>query len=144
MRLNYKKLSPEGFMALGNVMQIVAQSGIEHALLHMVYLRVSQINECPYCIDLHWRDATKEGVDARKLNALTIWRDTPFFSDKERAALQWAESVTYMEDQASMEDSFEEVSEFFSEEQVVNLTFAISQMNAFNRIGIAFNSQPTL
>ena len=144
MRLNYKKISPEGFMALGNVMQIAAHSGIEMSLLHMVYLRVSQINECPYCVDLHWRDATKEGVDPRKLNALSIWPDAPFFSEKERAALQWAESVTYMEDQDSMEYAFEGLRDFFSEEQVVNLTFAIAQMNAFNRIGIAFHAQPTV
>lgn len=141
-RLNYKKISPECFMAMGNVLQLAAQSGIEASLLQVVYLRISQINECPYCVDLHWRDAIKSGEDARKLNALSIWRDAPFFSEKERAALQWAESVTYMEDQDSMEDSFELVGEYFTETQVVDLTFAISQMNAFNRIGIAFNAMP--
>lgn len=142
MRLNYKKISPEGFLAMGNVLQLSTQSGIEQGLLHMVYLRISQINECPYCVDLHWRDAVKNGEDARKLNALTIWRDAPFFSERERAALQWAELVTYMEDQDSMEDAFDQVSEHFNETQVVDLTFAIAQMNAFNRIGIAFNAMP--
>lgn len=143
-RLNYKKISPEGFMAMGNVLQLAAQSGIETGLLHMVYLRVSQINECPYCVDLHWRDAVKVGEDTRKLNALSIWHDAPFFSEKERAALQWAESVTYMDDQINMEDSYDLVCEYFNEKQVVDLTFAIAQMNAFNRVGIAFHAVPAV
>ena len=144
MRLNYRKLSPEGFMAMSNVLQVAAQSGIDAALLHMVYLRISQINECPFCVDLHWRDATKEGVDARKLNALSVWPDAPFFTDKERAALEWAEAVTYMEAQDNLDYVFEAAREFFSDEQMVNLTFAIAQMNAFNRVGIAFNAQPAV
>lgn len=142
-RLNYKKISPEGFMAMSNVLQLAAQS-IEAGLLHMVYLRVSQINECPYCIDLHWRDAIKAGEDARKLNALSIWPDAPFFSDKERAALQWAESVTYIDDQDSMESAFETAMEFFGEKALVDLTYAITQMNAFNRLGIAFHAVPAV
>ena len=142
LRLNYKKISPEGFMALGNVLQLAAQT-IEANLLHIVYLRVSQINECPFCIDLHWRDAIKGGEDPRRLNALSIWADVPFFSDKERAALQWAESVTYMDDQDSMQDSYETALEFFGEKALVDLTYAIVQMNAFNRLGVAFHAVPS-
>ncbi len=141
-RLNHPKISPEGYKKLGDVLAVVAASGIDMGLIHMVYLRVSQINNCPYCVDLHWRDATKAGIDARKLNALTVWRDTPFFSDQENAALEWAEMVTYMEDQDSMENAFTYAKKFFSEKQLVELTYGIAQMNAFNRIGIAFHAMP--
>ena len=141
MRLNYKKISPEGFMAMSNVLQLVVQSGLEVQLLHMVYLRVSQINECPYCIDLHWRDAVKAGEDPRKLNSLQIWRDSPFFTERERAALEWAEAVTYLDSQETLQGLFEEVAEYFPEKQLVDLTYAIAQMNAFNRLGIAFQVQ---
>jgi len=142
-RMNHKKVSPEGFAALVNVMELVKKSGIESKLLNIVYLHVSQMNGCPYCVDMHWKDAIKDGADARALNSLTTWRDTPFFSEKERAALEWAECVTTMIDQDSMGNSFENIRKQFSEKQVADLTYGIVQMNAFNRLGIAFHLTPT-
>lgn len=143
-RLNYKKIAPTGFNALLNVSEYVAHSGLEESLLHLLYLRVSQINGCPYCIDLHFRDAVKAGSDHRKLNALLIWRDMPFFSESERAVLAWAEAVTMVKDQSVMEESFHQLSLHFNEKEVVDLTFAIAQMNAFNRIAIAFHATPSV
>lgn len=143
MRLDYSKLAPEGFQKMLAVLEHVMASGLEASLIHMVYLRTSQINGCPYCIDMHWRDATKCGVDARKLNAVIIFRDAPFFTPKETAALEWAEAVTYAhKDQQLMQKAYDIASEQFSETGLVNLTYAICEMNAFNRLAIAFHSVP--
>lgn len=92
-RLNYPKISPQGFQKMSDVAMHVANSGLDMKLVHMLYLRVSQINGCPYCIDLHWHDATNLGVEAWKLNAVIFFRDAPWFDEKERAALDWAECV---------------------------------------------------
>ena len=94
-RLPYASISPDGFQPFRTLDKYLkTSSGLESTLLHIVYLRVSQINGCPYCVDLHWRDARAEGEDERKLNGVVLWRDMPFFSQRERAALAWAEAVT--------------------------------------------------
>lgn len=141
-RLNYPKISPEGFQKMSNVAMHVANSGLDMKLVHMVYLRTSQINGCPYCIDLHWHDATKLGVEARKLNAVIFFRDAPWFDEKERAALDWAECVTRTVDQTIMQKSYETLLTHFTEKEAVDLTYAICQMNAFNRLGVAFHAVP--
>ncbi len=141
MRMNYKKAAPAGFEAMVAVLGEIAKSGLEEALLHMLYLRVSQINGCPYCIDMHWKDAMKCGVDARKLNAVMIFRDAPFFDAREVAALQWGEAVTAAhKDQRLMQEAYDIVAAQFSEAEIANLTYAIVQMNAFNRLAIAFHA----
>jgi AhpD family alkylhydroperoxidase len=142
-RLEYQKIAPEGFLSFRNVLRYVGKSKLPETLVQLVYLRVSQINNCPYCIDLHWQEATKAGEDGRKLNALSTWQDTPFFSKKERAALAWAEAVTLLVDQNMMEELFVLAREHFSEKELVDLTFAAAQMNAFNRVAIAFHTKPT-
>lgn len=143
MRLNYRKIAPEGFQKMLDVQAAAAASNIDMNLIHMVYLRTSQINGCPYCVDLHWRDAIKGGVEPRKLNAVTIFRDAPFFSAQEAAALEWAEIVTHAEkDQSRVQVVYDHVSVHFSEAELANLTYAIVQMNAFNRLAIAFHVVP--
>ena len=143
MRLNYTKLAPEGFQKMLAVLEHVAKSGLEETLIHMTYLRTSQINGCPFCIDQHWRDATKCGVEARKLNAVMIFRDAPFFTDRERAALEWAEAVTYAhKDQALMQKAYDIARAAFSEVELANLAYAITEMNALNRLAIAFHVVP--
>ncbi len=141
-RLNYQKIAAEGFKTILNVGEYVKKSGLEESLLHMVYLRVSQINGCPYCIDLHWKDATKAGVEARKLNGVIIWQDMPFFTDREKVALAWAETTTHLDPQETIGALYDQALEQFSEKELVDLTFAIAQMNALNRVAIAFHAVP--
>lgn len=142
MRLNYVKIANEGYKRLGQVLDYVRSSGLEESLLHLVYLRTSQINGCPYCVDLHWNDLVKTGMEHRKLNAVLIWRDTPFFSDRERAALAWAESVTRCLPEKESQPFYDEARTFFSEKELADLTIAIAEMNALNRLGIAFHITP--
>jgi len=141
-RLDYTKIAPEGYQKLVDVLGYIKASGLEEPLIHQVYLHVSQINGCPYCIDLHFRDAIEAGVDARKLNSLSVFRDVAFFTERERAALEWAETVTIMGHQYEISPIYDRVKEQFNEKELVDLTFAISLMNTFNRIGIAFNAVP--
>ena len=143
LRLNYSAIAPEGFKHYTELLKYLAGSGFDEKLLHMIYLRVSQINGCPYCVDMHWKDAKAAGEDLRKLNALVIWRDTPFFSDKERVALAWAESVTKLEHQTVPKEDYNPLKAHFSEKEIVDLTFTISHMNSLNRVAIAFHNTPS-
>src|SRR4051812_38830873 len=93
-RLDYSAIAPEGHKALTALYRYLPSCGLPPGLLHLVFLRISQINGCAYCVDLHFRDALRDGDDARRLNGVAVWRETPFFSERERAALGWAESLT--------------------------------------------------
>lgn len=141
-RIDYKNIAPEGFKHILSQLKYIAGSGLNEKLVHMIYLRVSQINGCPYCVDLHWKDALAAGEDPRRLNALIIWRDTPFFSGAERAALQWAEAVTLLKNAEAPQQDYDAMKAHFSEKQLVDLTFAIAHMNALNRVAIAFHQTP--
>jgi len=141
-RLNYASIAPQGFQKLLDADKYVFASSLEENLIHLVYLRVSQINGCPYCVDKHWQDATKMGVDARKLNAVIIWRDAPFFSLRERAALEWAETMTHPAAQDVIAPVYDRVKKEFDDKEMVDLTLAIATMNALNRVAIGFHSVP--
>ena len=144
-RLPYASISPDGFQPFRTLDKYLkTSSGLESTLLHIVYLRVSQINGCPYCVDLHWRDARAEGEDERKLNGVVLWRDMPFFSQRERAALAWAEAVTRLRDQHVSDEEFAEAHKVFNDKEIVDLTMAIANMNAMNRVAIAFLAVPHL
>lgn len=138
MRLAYHSTAAEGFKAFLAVNTYIASSGLDPALIHMVYLRVSQINGCSYCIDLHWKDAVKEKVDPRRLNGLVAWRHMPFFSAQEKAAFAWAEAVTLLEHAEVPQPLFDALKEQFNDKEITDLTFAVAHMNALNRIAIAF------
>jgi AhpD family alkylhydroperoxidase len=120
----------------------VAQSGLELPLQELVKVRVSQINGCAYCIDMHTKDARAHGETEQRLYALDAWRETPFYTDRERAALAYAEAVTRVADTHVPDDVFEEVSRHFQENEVVALTFALVAINGWNRLAIAFRSVP--
>ncbi len=143
-RLTYYTVAPEGFGHIRELSTYLENAEIGGALLHLVYLRISQINGCSFCVDKHWRDARAANEDERKLNAVVIWRSMPFFSERERAALEWAEAVTLLRDQQVSEKEFENARRHFSEKEQTDLTFAIAHMNALNRIAIAFHQVPTL
>lgn len=140
-RLKYGSIAPEGMERLRALSSYIEASGLDHALVEMVYLRISQVNGCSYCVDLHWRNLRNLGVDDQKLNAVVLWWEMPFF-DRERAAFAWAEAVTRLENQRVTDQQYEAAKRHFSDKQMVDLTLAISHMNALNRMGMAFHLIP--
>jgi AhpD family alkylhydroperoxidase len=142
-RTNYAKASPEGFKALGGVYVSVQKSGLTKQLVDVVYLRVSQINGCAYCIDMHSRDLLKSGIAIDKLVLVSVWRDAgDVFSTRERVALAWAETVTRVAETGIPDTDYEAAAAEFSDKELADLTYAIGLMNAFNRLGIAFRTPP--
>jgi len=143
IRLDYIKVAPAGYKALGGVYSYVSQCGLDEVLLELVYLRVSQINGCAYCLDLHTRSLTKKGVKMEKLALVQVWREAgAVFDERERAALAWAETVTRVADTAIPDEEFQAVSRVFGEKEIVDLTIAIGLMNTFNRLAIGFRRPP--
>lgn len=142
-RLDYAKISPEGFKALGGVYMAVQKSGLPKQLIDLVYLRVSQINGCAYCIDMHSRDLVKSGLSTEKLVLVPVWSDAgDLFTARERAALAWAETVTRVLETAVPEVDYAAAMGEFDEKELVDLTYAIGLMNVFNRLGITFRTPP--
>jgi AhpD family alkylhydroperoxidase len=141
-RLNYKSTSPDGYRAFGAIHQYIAKCGLAPTLVHLVYLRVSQINGCAYCVDLHANDALSAGVAPQKLNQLVVFEESNLFSDQERAALAWAESLTLLTTTHAPDHAYERVSSYFSAKEVEDLSYAIALMNAFNRLGVGFRVPP--
>jgi AhpD family alkylhydroperoxidase len=120
----------------------VESSGIEHSLLELVKMRASQINGCAYCLDMHSKDARALGETEQRIYALSAWRETPFFSDRERAALEWTEAVTLVASGHVPDSVYEAVVPHFSEPELVALTFAAVTINAWNRLAISFRAVP--
>ncbi len=120
----------------------VRESGLEPSLLELIRLRASQINGCAYCIDMHTKDARAAGETEQRLYTLSAWRETPFFTDRERAALEWTESVTLVSETHIPDDAFERARRHFSEAELANLTFAIAAINSWNRLAVAFRTTP--
>ncbi len=117
-------------------------SGLDPVLLNLVRLRASQINGCAYCIDMHSKDLRAQGESGQRLYELDAWRETPFYSDRERAALEWTEAVTLIARDHVPDDVYERVSQQFSEQELVNLTLAIVAINGWNRFAISFRAVP--
>src|SRR3954451_14457655 len=141
-RLNYPKLAPEAARALYGLGTYLAGSGLEHGLLHLVKIRASQINGCAYCIDMHTKDARAAGETEQRIYALDAWRETPFYSDKERAALALTEAVTLIREGHVPDAVFEEARAHFNEAEIVNLTLAMATINLWNRLAITLPSFP--
>jgi len=114
--------------------------GLDHKLLHLVKMRASQINGCAYCLDMHAKDARAEGETEQRLYSLNAWRETPFFSDRERAALEWTEAVTLVSTTHVPDDVCEAVRAHFSEDEIKTLTLAVAMINAWNRLNVAFRT----
>ncbi len=125
-------------LQLENFVQL--HSGLDHKLLHLLKMRASQINGCAYCLDMHSKDARAAGETEQRLYALSAWREAPFFTDKERAALAWTEAVTLVSRNHVPDEVYEEARRFFNEEELVNLTLAIIAINGWNRLAIAFRA----
>jgi AhpD family alkylhydroperoxidase len=120
----------------------LADCGLEKSLIELVKLRASQINGCAYCLDLHSKDALAAGETPQRLVTLAAWQETPFFSDRERAALAWCETVTRISETRAPDEAYQAVREHFDEAELVNLTLAITAINTWNRIAISFRSVP--
>jgi AhpD family alkylhydroperoxidase len=142
-RLDYAKASPEGYKAFGAVHVYLQKCGLPHELIDLVYLRVSQINGCAYCIDLHTSDLLKLGVAIDKLVLVPVWHDAgAVFSARERAALAWAETVTRVAETRVPDADYAAAAAEFSDKELADLTYAIGLMNAFNRLGVTFRVPP--
>ncbi|HEX7922990.1 MAG TPA: carboxymuconolactone decarboxylase family protein [Bradyrhizobium sp.] len=143
MRVDYNKVAPAGIKALGGVYGYLTQCGLSAKLIELVYLRISQINGCAYCLDMHTRSLQKMGVAVEKLALLQAWREAEvLFDAEERAALAWAETVTRVAETAIPDDAYEAACAVFNEKQLVDLTIAIGLMNTYNRIAIGFRNPP--
>jgi AhpD family alkylhydroperoxidase len=141
-RLNYTKAAPSGIQAMSNLNKYVEKSGIERSLLELVKIRASQINGCAYCIDMHTKDARALGESEQRLYLLNAWREAPFYTDRERAALAWTEVVTLISESHVSDEDYAAAREKFSEQELVNLTMAIISINGWNRLAISFRAVP--
>ncbi|RID97956.1 carboxymuconolactone decarboxylase family protein [Simplicispira hankyongi] len=141
-RLNFYTANPEAMRLLGALEQRIAKSGIDKPLAELLRLRVSQINGCAFCLDMHFSDAVKAGEQTRRLASLSAWRETPFFSDRERAALAWTEAVTLVADTHVPDAVWEDIRPHFTPEELVDLMLLITTINTWNRFAIAFRKMP--
>jgi AhpD family alkylhydroperoxidase len=141
-RIAYSKVTPEGYRAMAGLERYVRESGLEPSLLELVKLRASQINGCAYCIDMHWKDARARGESEQRLYGLMAWRESPYYTERERAALAWTEAVTLIADNHVPDDLYEEVRQYFNETELVNLTLALVAINGWNRLAISFRTEP--
>jgi AhpD family alkylhydroperoxidase len=141
-RIDFKKVSPNAVKAMFGLQSYVNASGLPHALLELVKMRASQINGCAFCIDMHSKDARAKGETEQRLYALDAWRETPFYTPQERAALAWTEAITLIREGHAPDASYAEVREHFSESEIVDLTLAIVAINGWNRLSIAFRTPP--
>jgi AhpD family alkylhydroperoxidase len=134
--------APGAYEAVFGLENYVRNSGIELPLLHLIKLRASQLNGCAYCIDMHWKDLRAIGETEQRLYGLDAWREAPYYSERERAALAWTEAVTNIQDGHAPDELFEEVRKQFSETELANLTLAIATINVWNRLAIAARTEP--
>jgi AhpD family alkylhydroperoxidase len=139
-RLNYKTTAPEGYQAMLGLEHYARNSGLEHALLELVKTRASQINGCAFCLDMHTKDARAAGETEQRLYALAAWTETPFFTERERAALAWTEAVTRVAESQVPDAVYAQARRHFSEKELVDLTLAIVAINGWNRVNIAFRT----
>jgi AhpD family alkylhydroperoxidase len=143
MRLDYNRIAPAGVKALGGVYGYVLQSKLPATLINLVFLRISQINNCAYCLDMHTRELLKSGQKIEKLALVQAWAEAgDLFDERERAALAWAETVTRVADTGVPDQAYEAARAAFDERELVDLTLAISLMNAYNRMAISFRNTP--
>ena len=142
-RIDYANASPDGYKAFGGVYSTLLKGSLPKQLIDLVYLRVSQINGCAFCIDMHTRDLLKSGLAVDKLVLVPVWQEGgALFSARERAALAWSESVTRVAETGVPDADYAAATAEFNDKELTDLTYAIALMNAFNRFGVAFRPAP--
>lgn len=142
MRIDYAAAAPGAMKAMRALETYVAQSSLEPSLIELVKTRASQINGCAYCIDMHTKDARAAGESEQRLYALSAWRETPFFSDRERAALAWTEAITLIAESGASDQVYQTAREHFSKREMVDLTMAVIAINGWNRLAVSFRTAP--
>ena len=141
-RLEYLKASPGGFRGMAELERYIDNSGLEQSLLDLVKIRVSQINGCAYCIDMHTKDARASGETEQRIYELNAWREAPFYTEREMAALAWTEAVTLVSSGHVPDEVYEQARRQFTEKELVDLTLAVVAINGWNRIAISFRALP--
>lgn len=143
-RINLMENGQGAIRAMLGLEKYLAQSPLEKNLLHLLKYRVSQINGCAYCLDMHSKDLRDEGETEQRIYLLSAWRESPFYSERERAALEWAESLTLVGEGGDRvpDDLYERARKQFSERELIDLTMAVVAINGFNRLNVAFRTEP--
>ena len=139
-RLPYYQLAPKAFQALYSFSNAINKERLGRRLVELVFMRVSQINGCAYCIDMHWKDLVKQEMDPRHINAVAGWREAPWFSERERAALHWAEVVTSIPQRDPSDADFAELQKHFSDEDIAELGYAIAAITSWNLLNVSFRN----
>jgi AhpD family alkylhydroperoxidase len=139
-RIHAARLNPDGYKIMYAFGEYLAKSTLDKKLIDLIHLRVSQINGCAFCIDMHWKDLKAEGESEQRLYSLDAWRETTFYSDRERAALAWAEATTNIRDGHVPDDVFQQARAHFGEQELADLTLAVVAINGWNRLNIAFRT----
>ncbi len=143
-RLNLLKIAPESWNAMLALQGTVNKCGLDPVILELVKLRASQLNGCAFCIAMHTRDALKHGISQEKMHLLNAWRETPLYSEREQAALAWAEALTFITQGHAADEVYQQAREQFNETEVGALTFAVTVINAWNRLSISMRKPPQL
>jgi AhpD family alkylhydroperoxidase len=141
-RIDYRNAAREGIRPLWELGRYLSSSGLEPSLQELVKMRASMLNGCAFCIDMHSKDARAEGETEQRLYGLSAWRETPYYTDRERAALAWTEAVTLIADGQVPDEVYEEARQQFDEAELVNLTLAVIAINSWNRLAISFRTVP--
>jgi AhpD family alkylhydroperoxidase len=135
-------VAPDAYRAMSGLEAYLKKSGLDHNLLHMIKLRASQMNGCAYCIDMHWKDARAGDESEQRLYGLDAWQESPYYTDRERAALAWTEAVTNLHDGHVPDAAYDAARAQFSEKELADLTWAVAAINAWNRVSIASRAEP--
>lgn len=141
-RLDYSKIAPKALKAMMALEGYVTNSGLGLSLRELIKIRASQINGCAYCIDMHTKDARAEGETEQRIYALSAWRETPFFNERERAALEWTEALTLISEVEVSDELYEKTRAYFNENEIIELSMAIVAINGWNRLAISFGTVP--
>jgi AhpD family alkylhydroperoxidase len=141
-RMSYAKIAPGVYKAMLGLESYLKECGLEPNLLDLVRLRASQVNGCAYCLDMHSKDLRARGESEQRLYLLDAWRESPFYTERERAALAWTEAVTLLEHRQVPDDVYEQARRYFSEKELADLTLAVVAINGWNRLNISFQTVP--
>lgn len=141
MRIDWQKTLPEGYKAMLGLQQVVDKTSIDHKLLELIKIRASQINGCAHCLDMHTKDAIAIGESEQRIHVLAAWKEAPFYSPRERAALAWCEYLTQISHTAADDSIYDNLGSFFSPQEIVELTLAIVVINSWNRLAVGFKSE---
>jgi AhpD family alkylhydroperoxidase len=141
-RFNYVKAAPEAFKAMLGLEHYLHACGLEEPLLNLMRLRASQLNGCAYCLDMHWKDLRAGGENEQRLYSLDAWRESPFYTDRERAALEWTEALTLIAHDHVPDEVYESARQQFSDKELADLTLAVATINAWNRLNISARTVP--